>query len=95
MLAVKATKARYLVIPLFGICIVTIGLLLYSGNGDIRKGSGSWSVMWAVISCYVILMAMLLKDKVFDVKKALTISASGMKDLLPVVVILVLIIRIW
>lgn len=90
MLAVKATKARYLVIPLFGICLITIGLLLYSGNGDIRKGSGSWSVMWAVISCYVILMAMLLKDKVFDVKKALTISASGMKDLLPVVVILVL-----
>lgn len=90
MLAVKATKARYLVIPLFGICFVTIALLLYSGNGDIRKGSGSWSVMWAVISCYAILMVMLLKDKVFDVKKALTISASGMKDLLPVVVILVL-----
>ncbi|WP_435274664.1 Na+/H+ antiporter NhaC family protein [Psychrobium sp. nBUS_13] len=90
MLAVKATKARYLVIPLFGICIVTIGLLLYSGNGDIRKGSGSWSVMWAVISCYLILMVMLLKDKIFDIKKALTISASGMKDLLPVVVILVL-----
>lgn len=90
MLKIKATKARYLVIPLVGICVITLGLLLYSGNGDIRKGSGSWSVMWAVISCYVILMAMLLKDKVFDVKRALTISASGMKDLLPVVVILVL-----
>ncbi|MCG7530975.1 sodium:proton antiporter [Psychrobium sp. MM17-31] len=90
MLKIKATKACYLVIPLVGICVITLGLLLYSGNGDIRKGSGSWSVMWAVISCYVILMAMLLKDKVFDVKRALTISASGMKDLLPVVVILVL-----
>jgi Na+/H+ antiporter NhaC len=90
MLKIKATKARYLVIPLVGICVITLGLLLYSGNGDIRKGSGSWSVMWAVISCYVILMAMLLKDKVFDIKRALTISASGMKDLLPVVVILVL-----
>ncbi|MGB0834718.1 MAG: Na+/H+ antiporter NhaC family protein [Psychrobium sp.] len=90
MLKIKATKARYLVIPLVGICVITLGLLLYSGNGDIRKGSGSWSVMWAVISCYVVLMAMLLRDKVFDIKRALTISASGMKDLLPVVVILVL-----
>ncbi|MGB1297323.1 MAG: Na+/H+ antiporter NhaC family protein [Psychrobium sp.] len=90
MLKIKATKARYLVIPLVGICVITLGLLLYSGNGDIRKGSGSWSVMWAVISCYIILMAMLLKDKVFDIKRALTISASGMKDLLPVVIILVL-----
>ena len=85
-----ATRARYLVLPLIGICIITIGLLLYSGNGDIRKGSGSWSVMWAIVTCYLVLVAMLLKDGVFNLKKIVSISASGMKDLLPVVVILVL-----
>lgn len=90
MLANITTKARYLVIPLVGICVITIALLLYSGNGDIRKGSGSWSVMWAVISCYLILVTMLLKDRVFDIKKIVTISVNGMKDLMPVVIILVL-----
>jgi len=85
-----STKARYLVLPLVGICIVTIGLLLYSGNGDIRKGSGSWSVMVAIISCYLLLVLMLLKDRVLDIKTIITTSLIGMKDLVPVVIILVL-----
>jgi len=85
-----STKARYLVLPLVGICIVTIGLLLYSGNGDIRKGSGSWSVMVAIISCYLLLVLMLLKDRVLDIKTIITTSLIGMKGLVPVVIILVL-----
>jgi tetracycline resistance efflux pump len=83
-------KARYLVLPLIGICVIAIGLLLYSGNGDIRKGSGSWSVMYAIISCYFFLVFMLLKDRVFDIKSVVLTSLKGMKDLVPVVIILVL-----
>jgi len=85
-----STKARYLILPLVGICVITIGLLLYSGNGDIRKGSGSWSVMVAIITCYIFLVLMLLKDRVFDVKTIVMTSLAGMKDLVPVVIILVL-----
>ena len=36
-------RAIYLVLPMVMICVLTIGLLFYSGNGDIRRGSGSWS----------------------------------------------------
>lgn len=86
----SSTRARYLVLPLVGICVITIGLLLYSGNGDIRKGSGSWSVMWAIVTCYLLLVAMLLKDGIFNVKSIIMTSLQGMKDLVPVVIILVL-----
>lgn len=87
---IKPTKARYLALPLIGISIVTISLLFYSGDGDIRKGSGSWSVMWAIISCYLVLVLMLLKDRIFNIKKVTSISLKGMKELIPVVAILVL-----
>lgn len=87
---IKPSKARYLALPLIGITIVTLSLLLYSGGGDIRKGSGSWSVMWAIISCYSILVLMLLKDKIFTAKKAVSVSLKGMKGLIPVVIILIL-----
>lgn len=84
------TKARYLLVPMVMICVLTLALLLYSGNGDIRRGSGSWSVMWAVISAWSVLVVMLLKDRVFDLQEILSLSLKGMKQLLPVVVVLVL-----
>lgn len=86
----KISKARYLVLPLVGICVTTLGLLFYSGNGDLRQGSGSWSVMWAMISCYLLLVVMLFKDNVFNFKQIIKISLKGMKELIPVVIILVL-----
>lgn len=88
--AIKPSKARYLALPLIGISVVALSLLFYSGDGDIRKGSGSWSVMWAIVSCYLVLVLMLLKDKVFTAKKVANISLKGMKGLIPVVIILVL-----
>jgi len=83
-------KARYLIVPMVLICVMTIALLLYSGDGDIRRGSGSWSVMWAVISAYLVLCFMLLKDNVFTTALLVTRSGKGMMELLPVVVILIL-----
>ncbi len=83
-------RARYLVLPMVLICLLTIGLLFYSGEGDIRRGSGSWSVMWAVVTSYICLVLMLLKDKVFSVAAIAKHSVTGVKNLMPVVIILVL-----
>jgi len=83
-------KARYLILPMVLICLLTLALLFHSGDGDIRRGSGSWSVMWAVIVSYSCLVVMLLKDRVFGMSAILKHSANGIKGLVPVVVILVL-----
>lgn len=83
-------KARYLVLPMVLICTLTIALLFYSGDGDIRRGSGSWSVMWAIVVSYLSLVVMLLKDKVFGMSMLINHSWTGVKNLMPVVIILVL-----
>lgn len=83
-------KARYLVAPMIFICVMTIVLLAYSGDGDIRRGSGSWSVMWSVICSWLLLCMLLVKDKVFNMAQLFKHSVAGIKQLAPVVVILVL-----
>lgn len=88
--ALSAGKARYLIAPMILICVMTIALLFYSGDGDIRRGSGSWSVMWSVICSWLLLSILLLKDKVFSIKELCKHSIDGSKQLLPVVIILVL-----
>lgn len=88
--ATAVGKARYLLLPMVLICLITLGLLFYSGEGDVRRGSGSWSVMWAVIMSYLVLVIMLLKDKIFNLSTIAKHSANGVKELTPVVIILVL-----
>ncbi len=83
-------RARYLLLPMALICVLTLLLLAYSGDGDIRRGSGSWSVMWSVITAWLLLCAMLMKDKVFNLSELFSHSLAGIKQLLPVVLILVL-----
>ncbi len=83
-------RAIYLVLPMVMICVLTIGLLFYSGNGDIRRGSGSWSVMYSIIFSCALLVVMLLKDGVFNFKQIMHYSAQGIKQIAPVVVILIL-----
>ncbi len=83
-------KARYMIIPMLLIVLITLVLLYITGDGDLRRGSGSFSVMWAVISSYVVLVAMLLKDKVFNLKQIVQHSVQGFKNLAPAVIVLVL-----
>lgn len=88
--SVPAGKARYMLVPMLLIVVLTLCLLYYTGNGDLRRGSGSFSVMWAVIVSYLVLCVMLLLDKVFNVKSLIKHSLLGLKNLLPAVAVLVL-----
>lgn len=83
-------RARYLVVPMLSIIFITLALLYHTGEGDLRRGSGSFSVLWAVVSSYLILLIMLLKDSVLTIKEMIIHSAKGMKNLAPAVLVLVL-----
>ncbi len=86
----KATKARYFVLPIVLMIVETLALLWWTGNGDIRQGSGSFSVMWAVISATALLFIMVLGSKVMTVKAVSSATVTGIKNMLVVVGILVL-----
>ncbi|MEM9179878.1 MAG: sodium:proton antiporter, partial [Pseudomonadota bacterium] len=44
-----ASKALYMAIPLVIMIGGTIGFMIWTGNGDIRQGSGSQAILWSVI----------------------------------------------
>ena len=83
-------RARYMIAPIVALTLMAVTLLLYTGGGDIRAGNGALAVMWAVIVAWGLLLAMLLADRVFSLSKLLSLSVTGMKQLLPAAVVLVL-----
>jgi len=77
-------------LPLLALLIITLGLLWFTGGGDLRKGSGSFSVFWAIVSALVILMTMIKAFKLMTLTQMLKHSIDGIKHMSPAVAILVL-----
>ncbi len=86
----KLGKVRYMVVPMALIVILTLALLYITGEGDLRRGSGSFSVMWAIITAFVVLSAMLFIDKKINLTEWIKHTLQGIKDLAPAVLVLVL-----
>lgn len=86
----RSTKSRYFFLPIGLMILLTLALLWWTGEGDIRKGSGSFSVLWAVVSSFVLLVVLVLVDKAMNTKEVLKASYDGLKSMVVVVGILVL-----
>jgi Na+/H+ antiporter NhaC len=87
---IKAAPARVMWLPLLTLLAMTFVLLWFSGNGDIRQGSGSFSVFWAIVSALSLLIILILSNKLIPANKILVVSFEGIKKMLPAVTILVL-----
>lgn len=87
---VKLAPARVMWLPLSGLLVMTFVLLWITGDGDIRRGSGSFSVFWAIISALVILLLLILVYKLLSLQQMLRASIQGIKQMLVPVSILVL-----
>lgn len=83
-------KARVMWLPMLSLLAITLGLLWYSGNGDIRRGSGSYSVFWAIVSALVIQVLMIAYYRLMSVSDVILASLAGIKKMAPAVMILVL-----
>ena len=86
----QVAKARVMWLPMLTLLAVTFVLLFYTGNGDIRRGSGSFSVFWAIISALAILLAFINYYRLLTLSQQLTTIWQGIKKMSPVVAILVL-----
>jgi len=64
--------------------------MFYTGSGHLFSGSGSQSAWWAVSLATLICALLLLKDKVFSIRKLTEICFTGMGELLPLVTIVLL-----
>ncbi|WP_440874354.1 Na+/H+ antiporter NhaC family protein [Thalassotalea sp. PLHSN55] len=86
----KIAPAKVMWLPLLSLLSFTLVLLYVSGNGDIRSGSGSFSVFWAILASIVILITLIGFYRLLNIKEVVSYSGKGIYKMLPAVSILVL-----
>lgn len=86
----KTAPAIIMWLPLLALLGLTFVFLWITGDGDIRRGSGSFSVFWAITSALVLLIIMLKAHKVFAWSEIANHAFKGIKHMAPAVAILVL-----
>jgi Na+/H+ antiporter NhaC len=86
----KVAPAKVMWLPLISLLTITLGLLWITGNGDIRAGSGSFSVFWSIVSSLIILILMIIFYKLLSFKEIAANAITGIKHMAPAVAILVL-----
>jgi len=79
-----------MVIPVLSMIIVMIAGLFISGGGDITKGSGSTSVLWAVLSAIVVAGLMYKKQKIFSTGELTDLFFKGVGGLIPIASLMIL-----
>ena len=86
----QVALARVMWLPLISLLIITLGLLFITGDGDIRRGSGSFSVFWAIASSLTILISMILLYRLLTPKQITASAISGIKTMIAPVSILII-----
>lgn len=84
----EADRARYMIAPI-AVMVLSMPLSLYiTGDGDITAGSGSTSVLWAVLLALASCWLLVLFDRRDNVDELMRTFLRGAGGLLPVAVIL-------
>ncbi len=82
--------AHIMWLPMLTLLVGTFILLWVTGNGDIRRGSGAFSVFWSVVSALVLLVLLIISHKIMTLPKIINAMITGIKTMSPAVTILVL-----
>lgn len=85
-----ATKARFMLIPLFTMVSSMVGFMFWTGNGVLAEGSGSKSVLYATVLATAVAYLLLISHRQFTHQQAVKTGFKGMGELLPLVTIVLL-----
>ena len=83
------SRAVYMAIPLLVMIGGTIGFMLWTGDGDIRQGSGAQAILWSVILATAVAFICLAHSKRAK-GELVDLGFKGMGDLLPAVTMIYL-----
>ena len=86
----ESTKKRYMLLPLVFMVVSILVFMFITGDGDLRKGSGSESVLWSVILSTLLAFALLRFDAKKPTKELMEQSFKGLGNLLPLVTLVLL-----
>jgi len=84
----EADKARFMIVPI-AVMVASMPMGLYvTGGGNLSEGSGSTSVLWAVLAALVTSWILALSQKRMSLEELMQIFLKGAGGLLPVTMIL-------
>ncbi len=83
-------RARNMILPIAAMVLFMPVALYITGGGDIREGSGSTSVLWAVGAGLAVSWAMLKMQGIFTVDELVKVGLRGAGALVPLALILLL-----
>ena len=85
-----ASKARFMLLPLLTLIVSMIGFMFWTGGGELAKGCGSKSVLYATVLACTVAYLLLLTYKRFTHHQLVDVGFKGMGELLPLVSIVLL-----
>ena len=85
--SIKPTKARFMILPLLSMVLAMFFFMYWTGGGDITKGSGGESVLYATCIAVSVAYFLLLFYKRFTHKELVDVGFTGIAELLPLVTI--------
>jgi Na+/H+ antiporter NhaC len=86
--ATDSDKARFMILPILAMVLAMPVGLYVTGDGVISAGSGSTSVLWAVLVALAVAWILVLVEKRARVEELMQIFLRGAGGLLPVAMIL-------
>ena len=85
-----ASKARFMVIPLLTLIVLIFVFMYWTGDGVIRSGDGSQSILYATVISCLVAYTMMLSSGRFNHIQLVDIGFKGMNELLQLVTIVLL-----
>jgi tetracycline resistance efflux pump len=83
-----ADKARFMIVPI-AVMVISMPLGLFvTGDGNISAGSGSTSVLWAVLAALITSWGLALQQSRLSLEELMQVFLKGAGGLLPVTMIL-------
>ena len=84
----EGDKARYMLFPI-AVMVLSMPICLYvTGEGDIMRGSGSTSVLWAVLLALLASWILGLHSRKISIDQLMQVFLKGAGEFLPIAVIL-------
>ena len=83
-------RARNMLLPIASMVIFMPFALFITGNGDLRDGSGSTSVLWSVLFGLAVAWMLLKAQGIFTVDELVRVGLKGAGALVPLALILLL-----
>jgi tetracycline resistance efflux pump len=85
-----APRARNMLLPIAGMVLMMPVGLLITGGGDMRAGSGSTSVLWAVMFGLAVAWVLLLQQRAYRVDELTRVGLKGAGGLMSLALVLLL-----